>query len=162
MRKKNRQEGFMLIEIIAVLIIAGILAAFAGWGIVSVVQGYMLSKDTAAISEKAQLAIARINRELLECYTCSPPIGATFPSAISLPFNYQNTLGQRYIGINNGNIALSPDNINYDILIDQVGSSLTMHYNEDHSITVSFQSSNQPGGVTVPAFSTTVYPRNTY
>lgn len=162
MRKKNRQEGFTLIEVIAVLIIVSILAAFAGLGIVSAVQGYMFSKDTAAISEKAQLALARINRELLECYNCSPPIGATFPSAISLPFNYQNTLGQRYIRVNNGNIELSPDAANYDILIDQIGSSLTMNYNADNSITVSFQSSNQPGGVTVSAFSTTVYPRNTY
>lgn len=162
MRKENRQKGFTLIEVIATLIIVGILAAFAGLGIVSAVQGYMFAKDTAAIGEKAQLALARINRELLECYNCFPPTGATFPSNITLPFNYQNTLGQRYIRLNNGNIELSHDGANYDILLDQVGNTPTMEYNADNSITVSFQSSNQPGGVTVPAFSTTVYPRNTY
>jgi len=157
MRRKHRQKGFTLIEVIAVLILVGIMAAFAGMGIVAGVQGYLFSKDNAAISEKAQLTIARINRELLECYTCSGTSG----SAVAIPFT--NTLGQRYIRLNSGNIELSPDGANYDTLMGQVGNgTFSMIYNADNkSVTVRFQSSQQPGGVSVPEFVTTVTPRNT-
>jgi prepilin-type N-terminal cleavage/methylation domain-containing protein len=159
MGKASRQKGFTLIEAIAVLLIVGVLAAFAGMGIVSAVQGYLFSKDTLAVSEKAMLAMARINRELLECYDCLSPSGATFPPQITLPYHYENTQGPRYVRLNNGNIELSPDGVNYDSLLDNV-SAFSMAYNDDNSITVTIQPSAQPSGVTVPAFSSTVYPRN--
>jgi prepilin-type N-terminal cleavage/methylation domain-containing protein len=152
-KQHRQQQGFTLIEMIAVLVIVSILATLAGLGIVAGVQGYMFSKDNAAISEKAQLAIARINRELLECSTCS---GTSGP--VVVPF-YNNLPGQRSIQLSGGNIVIS-DGTNTDILLDNV-ASFTMTYNSDKSITVRFQSSKQPGGVTVPRFETTVYPRNT-
>lgn len=161
MKTKNSQKGFTLIEMIVVLVIVGILAAGAGLGIVTAVQSYFFAKNNAEISEKAQLAIIRLNRELLECYNCSPAGSAQ--ETITLPFSYTNVLGQRYIRLNNGRIQLSSDGTNYDTLIDNV-SNFSMTYNEgtiDRGITIRFQSSTQPGGVTVPEFATKVYPRNT-
>ena len=152
MRRKNRQKGFTLIEVIVTLILVGILAAFAGLGIIAGVQGYLFSKDNAAVSEKAQLAIARINRELLECYDCSGTTGS-----VNVPFT--NTLGSRYIQLSGTNIIIS-DGTNSDILLENVGS-FSMTYNTDKSITVRFHSLIQPGGVSVPQFETTVTPRNT-
>ena len=132
---------------IAVLVIVGILAAFAGLGIVAAVQGYVFSKDNAAISEKAQLAISRINRELLECYNCSGVSGS-----VSMPI--MNPLGDRYFRLNAGNIQISANNASWDTLIDKV-SSFSLAYNADKNIVVTMSLT----GVT-NSFSTKVYPRN--
>lgn len=158
MKTKDGQKGFTLIEMIVVLVLVGLLAAGAGLGLVTAVQSYFFAKNNADISEKAQLAIIRLNRELLECYNCSP--SGSVQETITLPFSYTNVLGQRYIRLNNGRIQLSSDGTSYDTLIDQV-SSFSMTYNEeiDGGITIRFQSSIQPGGVTVPEFITKVYPR---
>ena len=62
-KQHQRQQGFTLIEMIAVLILVGMMSAVAGLGIVKYVQGYLFAKDNAAISANAQLAIARISRD---------------------------------------------------------------------------------------------------
>ena len=169
-KQHQRQQGFTLIEMIAVLILVGMMSAVAGLGIVKYVQGYLFAKDNAAISANAQLAIARINRELLDCYNCSGTSGA---SAVAVPFS--NTLGNRYIRLssincNSGNcIQLSSDNVTYDTLLDNVGA-FTMTYNvnmTDGGITVKITSSRKPWGITIDDpndpkkyFVTKVYPRN--
>ncbi|OGP64156.1 MAG: hypothetical protein A2169_04235 [Deltaproteobacteria bacterium RBG_13_47_9] len=144
MMKKSRHKGFTLIEVIAVLIIVGILAAFAGLGIVVAVQGYIFSKDNAIISEKAQLALSRINRELVECYNCSSNITGT-------SFTYLNPLGTRTIDWSNNAV-----NISTDTLIDKVSSFGLVYNNTDKCIDVTMYLTGVPN-----SFSTKVYPRNT-
>lgn len=147
MMKENRQKGFTLIEVIVVLIIVGILAALAGLGIVAAVQGYIFSKDNAAISEKAQLALSHINRELVECYNCS----LTSNAITGTSFSYLNPLGTRTIDwTTNGVVKISTD-----ILIDKV-SSFALAYNTDKSISVTMSLTGLPN-----PFSIKVYPRNT-
>jgi prepilin-type N-terminal cleavage/methylation domain-containing protein len=60
------QAGVTLIEIVVTLILVGILAAVGGMGIVQAVKGYITVKENAATTQKAQLAMARITREIVD------------------------------------------------------------------------------------------------
>ena len=155
--KMKGQKGFSLIEVIAVLVLVGIMAAVAGMGIVKGVQGYLFAKSNAALSEKANMAIARINRELLECYNC------TGTSGTSVQYPVINPLGERSFMLEDGNIKISGISADgtptKDTLIDNV-NSFSMTYAADGSITVNMNLTS-PYSPTPIAFSTNVHPRNT-
>ncbi|MDY6972689.1 MAG: prepilin-type N-terminal cleavage/methylation domain-containing protein [Thermodesulfobacteriota bacterium] len=59
-------RGFTLIEIAVSLILLGIIATVSGMAIVTGTKGYVSTRENVAISQKAQLAAGRINRELME------------------------------------------------------------------------------------------------
>ena len=63
---KAHDTGFTLVEVIASLLIVGILGAIAGMGIVTGMRGYMQAKENAHIAQKAQIALTRIKREMME------------------------------------------------------------------------------------------------
>lgn len=147
--KMNGQKGFSLIEVIAVLVLVGVMAAIAGMGIVKGVQGYLFAKSNAALSEKANMAIARINRELLECYNCTGTAG----SSVTYPFI--NPLGERSFSLD----AAGSVKINEDVLINNV-NLFSMTYADDGSIIVNMNITS-PYSTTPIAFSTNVHPRNT-
>jgi prepilin-type N-terminal cleavage/methylation domain-containing protein len=68
LRKMHRrmwdEKGFTLIEVIVSLVLIGIMAAIAGMGLVRIVEGYVFAKKNAETAQKAQIAIARIAKEL--------------------------------------------------------------------------------------------------
>ncbi len=152
--KMNGQKGFSLIEVIAVLVLVGIMAAIAGMGIVKGVQGYLFAKSNAALSEKANMAIARINRELLECYNCTGTAG----SSVLDPVEIINPLGKRSFLLDNGNVKIKSSSTE-DVLINNV-NSFSMTYADDGSIIVNMNITS-PYSTTPIAFSTNVHPRNT-
>lgn len=59
------KRGFSLVELVASMVIAGILAISLLTVVVTALDGYFFARDTADISQKAQLALARMRIELL-------------------------------------------------------------------------------------------------
>ncbi|MFY9943806.1 MAG: prepilin-type N-terminal cleavage/methylation domain-containing protein, partial [Desulfobacterales bacterium] len=66
LKSNTRCTGFTLVEVVASLLIVGILGAIAGMGLVTGMRGYMQAKENGHLSQKAQVAMARIKRELME------------------------------------------------------------------------------------------------
>ena len=55
--------GFTLIELIVSLTLLGVLTAFAGMGVVSIVEAFWLTKTNAETTQKGQLAMSRLAKE---------------------------------------------------------------------------------------------------
>jgi prepilin-type N-terminal cleavage/methylation domain-containing protein len=63
-RTLSNQKAFTLIEVIICLVLVGIMTAIAGMGLIQVAEGYVFAKQNAETAQKAQVAIARIVKEL--------------------------------------------------------------------------------------------------
>ena len=129
------QKGFTLIEVIATLVIVGILAALAGFGIVQAIQGYMTVKQNSTGTQKAQLAISRIDRELIEMTALSAAASNTFIPMQNLTQTDAggNLIGNRTVwfdsSTNTVKIALGSNTpAGGDILIDNVKSFTFAYY----------------------------------
>ncbi len=59
-------QGFTLLELIASLVLLGVLTAIFGMGLVAAMKSNEFSRTNVQLSQKGQLAMARINRELME------------------------------------------------------------------------------------------------
>jgi prepilin-type N-terminal cleavage/methylation domain-containing protein len=59
----SNNRGFTLIEVIAALVIGGIILAVAGMGIVKVAEGLVFAQKNASTTLKAQAALTRIEKE---------------------------------------------------------------------------------------------------
>ena len=125
----KKESGFTLIEMIATLVLVGILAAIAGMGIVTSVQGYLFAKENATIAQKAQLTIQRIAEEVK--YIAN----VTLANPTSIVYAYDHgggVIGSRAIGWVSDEIKIIdgttlPDTDTGDVLVNAV-NSFTLGY----------------------------------
>lgn len=105
-------RGFTLIEMVAVLLLVGILGAFATVGINQSVRAYIIATENAHMAQKSQLALTRLGLELADCREgCVGPVpGIVVGSEVGEPsgFNFRNTQGERRISLADGRILLGP------------------------------------------------------
>ena len=130
-----RDSGFTMIEVIVSLVLFGIIALVAGMGIVSFAKGYVFTRDSTHMAQKAQLAMARLNREFMEITNIAAK-DDTQPD----PYVIYDNISGRHAIAKEGNVIkmffdLSPPTTttlpaNGDILIDNV-DSLTLSYYRD-------------------------------
>jgi MSHA biogenesis protein MshO len=64
--KYKNQSGFTLIEIIVVLVILGIVTVGLSGAIIYGAQNFIFAREANQLSQKAQLALARIKREIVD------------------------------------------------------------------------------------------------
>ena len=62
----RNKAGFTLIEIMVSLVLVGLIASIAGTSVVMGTRGYLFARENDAITQKAQLALGRLNREFIE------------------------------------------------------------------------------------------------
>jgi len=134
MKSGRRHTGFTLIEMVCVLLIAGIITTVSGMAIVTAMHGYLFARDNASIGQRAQLALARINRELIEM--------TTITTAESGRITYQRIDGTgavtRTIYKDDTDdtirIALDGNAQNGNVLIDQVRTFAMNYYKESSGL----------------------------
>ncbi|PKN36760.1 MAG: hypothetical protein CVU62_13600 [Deltaproteobacteria bacterium HGW-Deltaproteobacteria-2] len=126
-------NGFTLIEIIVTMLLVGILAAVGGTAIVQAIKGYVEVKENSAITQKAQMAMSRVTREITEMMNVySAASNATLPLT-GTGNCYSTTDCVRTIGLDNGAVKIASGSgttlANGDILISNVGNFKLTYYN---------------------------------
>jgi prepilin-type N-terminal cleavage/methylation domain-containing protein len=156
----GNEKGFTLIELVATLVLVGIMAVGIAYFLVPGIQGYLFAQENAELTQKVELAMTRLTRELRECYTCNGDQGQI---DLAPPgYSFKNTLGNRTVELMNGNLQINGytllDNIQSDpreILYRYSNATKPLLYDLHIEIAHLNNSDTQ-------SFKTRIFPRNTY
>jgi prepilin-type N-terminal cleavage/methylation domain-containing protein len=102
-RHLYNEKAFTLIEVIVSLVLVGIMAVFAGLGMVKITQGYVFAKQNSETVQKAQVAMTRIVKELGAATSIS---AATLPTATSITYT-RPVAATNTISISSGQVQIS-------------------------------------------------------
>jgi prepilin-type N-terminal cleavage/methylation domain-containing protein len=128
------ESGFTLVEMIVVIILLGVMAAWMGGALVMPIQAFLFARSASDTSQKSQLALARISREL----TNVTSIGAATADSIT----YTDNSGATCVLAKSANLITlaqtAPSAISAKTLIDGVatdygGSSFLAYKKADGS-----------------------------
>jgi prepilin-type N-terminal cleavage/methylation domain-containing protein len=129
--KNSNQSGFTLIEAIIAIILMGFIALGLSLSVVQSVQNYVFARQATTLSQKGQLAMARIKKELIDVtavsYISSSEIDYT--RSYSPPSCQQSAGCQFSIKMQNNQILLTGISpvFSSQILIDNV-SAFTLNF----------------------------------
>ena len=164
------KKGFTLIEVIAVLMLIGIITLTGGMFIVQVTKGYLLAQESNEISGKIRAALRRVKIELEKTTRID---FATSPSSTYLNRGciiYQRLEGetgailnavQSGAGYNSPPIYLEINGTKYTLLEDAVVSLFAISDDlKTTAINVSITIQKPGSRLNGSVFSTIVYPRN--
>jgi len=128
---RRAQRGMTMLEIIAVLVIMGIIAAAGALGFTTAVQSAVENRQGIEMAQKAEIAIQRIVLELENLQLNDDLVEVTASSATSLSFHVAynvNDTADRQITLSGTDLLLDGDTL----LEDVAAFSFTYHtdYND--------------------------------
>jgi len=135
----DTKKGFTLLEVIVVLILAGITAAVAGMGLVQVVQGMVFTKMNAVTIQKGQIAMAKLVKEFSNISAVTSDSAKTNDKSIEFT-SVKNSVSDSHM------VAFSGSKITFDgdDLTDQVNNFTLYYYdNYDSAGRITWQSSRR-------------------
>ena len=95
MTKRRPQGGFVLIELVATLVLIGMIGAFAGFFLYTGINGFIASKRNSETALAAQVALDRISTELRNI--SSLPAAPVANTSITYRSNDKDLTGTRRI-----------------------------------------------------------------
>jgi hypothetical protein len=154
----NRRQGLILIELIAVIVLVGIIAAFTTFFLYSGIDGYLHIKNRTEGAINAQMALDRISLELrdLDYFT-------SFAANSSLSFTSEVLSGTRKLSYNSNTIWISIGSNDYKLLekVDSFSLSKTAQdLNNEGAAEVAFFEVGFRVNEIDRDFKTKIYPRH--
>jgi type II secretory pathway pseudopilin PulG len=161
--------GFILIELIASIVLIGIIGIFTSMFIYTGIKGYLMAKHTNEGAIKAQIALERINLELRNMSalsTTDPPINNS-----EITYTSDDLPGTRKIEYvntdpDNPTINITGENGAY-VLLDHV-ETFSLSLDVDDDLDASGDGNNEISGINIgfkitdvgKEFNLRIYPRN--
>jgi prepilin-type N-terminal cleavage/methylation domain-containing protein len=109
----NRQQGFALIELIAVIVLVGIIASFSTFFLYTGFNGYINSKNATEGALNAQMALDRISQELRNISDIIPT-----PSSTSVTYRCKSEVltGTRTLKYAGNEVLINANEADYKLL----------------------------------------------
>jgi prepilin-type N-terminal cleavage/methylation domain-containing protein len=121
-------RGFTLIELIASLVLLGIIAVIAGMGIVQITKQYVFAQKAGETAQVAQVAMARMVKELARVRSGSSIGTATAPVSITFATPPSETGTISWSGSDSGTFV-KPILMNSLPLIENINNLTLRYYN---------------------------------
>ena len=112
----NNRKGFALIELIAVIVLVGIIASFSAFFLYTGFNGYINTKNATEGALKAQMALDRISMELRNMNELT-----STPSSTSLSYKSENLTGTRTLKYENQKVFIRVNTTDY-LLLDNIST----------------------------------------
>jgi len=130
----RNENGFTMIEVIVSLLLIGIMAVLAGMGLVAITQGYVFSQQNNETSLKAQVALAKMVKEIGSLRIETDTITATTATSISYTYTdiVTETTASHTIAQPAGQAQIQFDGIT---LVDNVNSFTFTYFDAAGAVT---------------------------